>query len=201
MGNYLIITAEAAKKATAGIVQGGVAIMIHGSMAPYITQAARQSGRAIRVTMDRENPNTPTHIMSTYAPHNGHTAEDKGKHWGDVKGLIDKTFKRLRAIWCADANGKWEEQMEKITGQRREKNKQYNRATHKTTEIEKETERIKWGYAKTRKRYPRQRGRSQDWGKRQVADTTTVLQDQSRMETRDEKQVRSDMDKPGWANT
>ena len=52
MGNYKIIS-SATRKATAGIVQGEVAITIHERATPNITQGTGQS-RAIRVTMGQK---------------------------------------------------------------------------------------------------------------------------------------------------
>ena len=76
--NHRIITAAADKSAETGISTGGTAeIMIHESTQQHITQIKRQSDRALRVTMDRAKSKMPIHVISAYAPHNGHTEEVK----------------------------------------------------------------------------------------------------------------------------
>ena len=47
----------------------------------------------------------PIHIISTYAPHNGHTEETKRRHWEDVQELLNKTCKQHPIIRGEDANG------------------------------------------------------------------------------------------------
>ena len=47
----------------------------------------------------------PIQILTTYAPHNGKTEEDRMQHWGEVKEILNKTCKRHMIIWRADANG------------------------------------------------------------------------------------------------
>ena len=74
--NYRAITAASENKET-GIATGGEAIMIHESLRQNITQIMRQSSRALRVTLDRAKSKMPINIISTYAPHNGHTEETK----------------------------------------------------------------------------------------------------------------------------
>ena len=47
----------------------------------------------------------PIRIISTYAPHNGHTEETKRRQWADVQELLSKTCKNHLIIWGTDANG------------------------------------------------------------------------------------------------
>ena len=108
MGNYIIITAEAAKRDRTGVLRGGTPIMIHGSMQQYITQIARKRRRRVRrVTLGRQNSNMNIRILTTYAPHNGHTEEDAKHQWGEVREIAHKTFKRKTIIWRTDANGQF----------------------------------------------------------------------------------------------
>ena len=78
--------------------------MIHESLQQHITQIARQSSRALRVTLDPAKSKMPIRIISTYAPHNGHTEEEKTK-LGDVSEQLNKTCRRHLIIWGADENG------------------------------------------------------------------------------------------------
>ena len=55
--------------------------------------------------MDHAKSDAPIHIISTYAPHNGHTEETKRRHWEGVQELIKKTCKKHLIIWGTDANG------------------------------------------------------------------------------------------------
>ena len=71
--NYRIITASPDMGETTGIVTGGAAIMIRGSIQRRIAKITRQSSRAPRVTPDRAESKMPIRIISTYAPNNGHT--------------------------------------------------------------------------------------------------------------------------------
>ena len=83
VGNYRVITSAGDKNNETGIATGGAAIMIHGSLQQNITQITRQSGRYIRVTLDRAKSKMPIHIIPTFAPRNGHTEGAKRKRWGD----------------------------------------------------------------------------------------------------------------------
>ena len=47
----------------------------------------------------------PIHIISTYAPHSGHSEETRQQHWQGVQELLNKTSKQHLIIWGADANG------------------------------------------------------------------------------------------------
>ena len=80
--------------------------MIHGRMQKYITKIARQSGRGPRLAIYRENSNVHIQIITTYAPHNGHTEEGRQKHWGEVKEIANKTCKRQMILRRTDENGK-----------------------------------------------------------------------------------------------
>ena len=84
--NYRVVTEASNKREETGLVQGGKAIMIHESMQQYITQIARRSSRVRRVTQGRKNSQMPIQILTNYAPHNGHTEEDRDQHWGGSQG-------------------------------------------------------------------------------------------------------------------
>ena len=105
MDNYRVIEADAEENETAGIATGGTAIMIHGRLQQHIAQITRQSSRSIRVTLGHAKSKMPIHIVSTYAPRNGHTEEARGKHWGGAKELLNETCRRHLILWGADANG------------------------------------------------------------------------------------------------
>ena len=79
--------------------------MIHESIQRNIIQIKRQSSRAIRVTLDQGKAIMPIHVISTYAPHSGHSEETRQQHWQDVQELLNKTSKQHLIIWGADANG------------------------------------------------------------------------------------------------
>ena len=79
--------------------------MMHGSTQQYITQITRQSTKVRRVTMGRGNANMPARVLITCDPHNGHKEEDRKHHWGEVKEILNKKYRRHMAIWRADANG------------------------------------------------------------------------------------------------
>ena len=79
--------------------------MIHGSTQQYITQIARQSSRVLKVTLGHLRSRIPIHIISTYAPHNGHAEEDRRQHWEEVQEILNKTCRRHMIIWRTDANG------------------------------------------------------------------------------------------------
>ena len=102
---YRITTAAATKREEVGVVQGGTEIMIHGSTQKYITHITRQIIRVREVTLDHQNSNMPIQIITSYAPHNGHTEEDRRQHWREVKEILNKTCKRHMIIWRTDANG------------------------------------------------------------------------------------------------
>ena len=106
IGNYRVITASTTKREETGVAHGGTAIMIHASMEKYITQIARQSSRVGQVTTGRKNSKMPIDILTTYAPHTGHTEADRNQRWGEVKEIMNKTCKRHMVTWRADANGK-----------------------------------------------------------------------------------------------
>ena len=65
--------------------------MIHENLQQNITQITRRSSRALRVTLGHRKAKMPIHIVSTYAPHNGHDEEAKNHHWKDVQELLNKT--------------------------------------------------------------------------------------------------------------
>ena len=46
-----------------------------------------------------------TKRLTTYAPHNGHTGEDRKQQWVEVKEIMNKTCKRQTILWRTDANG------------------------------------------------------------------------------------------------
>ena len=104
LDNYRGIDA-AAKKVKTDVIQGGTAIMIHGIAHQYITQATRHISRVLRVALGRKNSNMPIQILTTYAPHNGHTEEDRKQHWKEVKEILNEKCKRHIIIWCAVPNG------------------------------------------------------------------------------------------------
>ena len=79
--------------------------MIHESLQKNIMQIRRQSSRFLRVTLDHDKAKMPIHVISTYAPHNGHAEETKQRHWEDVQELLSKTRKQRLIIWGADSNG------------------------------------------------------------------------------------------------
>ena len=79
--------------------------MVRESLQQHIAQIPRQSSRPLRVTLDRAKSKMPIHIISTYAPRNGHTEGTERQHWGDVKELLSKTCERHLIVWGADANG------------------------------------------------------------------------------------------------
>ena len=62
VGNYRVITAAADKNKETGIVTGGTAIMVRGSLPQEITQIARKR-RALRVTLDHAKSKKPIHII------------------------------------------------------------------------------------------------------------------------------------------
>ena len=101
--------------------------MIHASAQKYITQIARQSSRVLRVTLDRYRSKMPIHILSNYAPHNGHSEADRIQHWGEVKEIHNQTCKRHMIIWRADANG----QLGRDKGGENEKSPNENTAHNK----------------------------------------------------------------------
>lgn len=79
--------------------------MIHESIHQNIIQIKRQGSRTIRVTLDQDKAAMPIHIISTYAPHSGHSEETRQQHWQEVQELLNKTSKQHLIIWGADANG------------------------------------------------------------------------------------------------
>ena len=70
-----------------------------------LQKITRQISRVLRVSVGHSESKMPIRIISTYAPHNGHTEETKRKHWEDVQELLSKTCKRHLIIWGADTNG------------------------------------------------------------------------------------------------
>ena len=74
-------------------------------MRKYITQIARQSSSARRVTLGRENSEMPIQLLITYAPNNGHTGEHRLQKCGEVKEIMNKECKRRVITWRTDANG------------------------------------------------------------------------------------------------
>ena len=81
--------------------------MIRESLRHHITQITSQRSRVLRVTLGHAKSKMPIHIISTYAPHNGHTEEERRQHWEDAKELFNKTRRRRLILWGADANGNW----------------------------------------------------------------------------------------------
>ena len=79
--------------------------MVRESKQQNIVQIKRQGSRAIRVTLDQDTAAMPIHIISTYAPHSGHSEETRQHHWQEVQELLSKTSKQHLIIWGADANG------------------------------------------------------------------------------------------------
>ena len=108
--------------------------MIHGSIQQYITQVTRQSIRVLRVTLDRYKSEKPIHILSTYAPHNGHTEAERKQQWEEFKEILNKTCKRHMIIWCADANGQLGRETKKKTKEpsRKHNTQQQNRTMRKS---------------------------------------------------------------------
>ena len=47
----------------------------------------------------------PVQIITTYAPHNGHTDGDRRQQWEEIKAILNKTCKRHMIIWRTAANG------------------------------------------------------------------------------------------------
>ena len=78
--NYRIITSATDRSREAKTVTGGVAIMVRESKQQNIVQIKRQGSRAIRVTLDQDTAAMPIHIISTYAPHSGHSEETRLQH-------------------------------------------------------------------------------------------------------------------------
>ena len=105
VGNYRGVTSAADKNKETGIATGGTAIMIHASIHQNVAQITRQGSRSIRVTLDHAKSKMPIHILSTYAPRNGHTEETKRKNLEDVQELLSKTCNRHLVILGAAANG------------------------------------------------------------------------------------------------
>ena len=100
VGNYRSITSSSAQREqTWGTARRIINYdtWIHGSMQQYITQIARQSSRALRVTLDRTNSNMHIQILTTYAPHNGHT-EDRKQSWEAAQAIMNKICKRQMII-------------------------------------------------------------------------------------------------------
>ena len=95
MGNYRI-TASEDKNEETGIATGGTAIMEHESMKQHITQIARQSGRALRVTLGHAESKIPIHIISTYAPRKS-AAQQTQKGERDIDGQTLKNYAARRA--------------------------------------------------------------------------------------------------------
>ena len=62
--NYRCIAAAATKRIETGVAQGGKAVMIPESTRQYITQIARQSSRALRVTQGRKNSTMAIQILT-----------------------------------------------------------------------------------------------------------------------------------------
>ena len=79
--------------------------MVHESLQQNITQIATQSSRFLLVTLGRAESKMPIHIISTYAPHNGHMEETRRQRWGDVGELLNKICMRHLIIWGSGANG------------------------------------------------------------------------------------------------
>ena len=100
--------------------------MIHESIQQYITQIARHSSRVLRVALDRYKSKIPIHIISTYAPHNGHAEAERRQHCGEVKEILNKTCKRHMVIWCTDSNGKLGKGGEEEGGKTAQNNAIYN---------------------------------------------------------------------------
>ena len=69
----------------------------------------------------------PIQILTTYAPHNGKTEEDRMQHWGEVKEILNKTCKRHMVIWSTDANGKIGRDEEEEQEPQRKCHTQHNR--------------------------------------------------------------------------
>ena len=137
MGNYRVITAAAGKNEETGIFTGGTSIMVHGSIQKNIAQITRQRRRVLRVTLGQAKSKMPIHIISTYAPHNGHTEATKRIRWGDVKELLNKTCSRHLIIWVAVANGQ-------IGNRNHEEEEKYAKKEH-------DDQRVIGPYAKARK--------------------------------------------------
>ena len=94
-----IITEAADKNEATGVVGGWTSIMIRASAHHHIAQITRHIIRVLRVTLDQDKSKMPLHVISTYAPHNGHTEEERQRRWGDVKIIRNKTCKRRLLIW------------------------------------------------------------------------------------------------------
>ena len=105
MRNYRVITAAADKNEVTGTGIGGTAKMLRESLQQNTTQITRQSSRSLRVTLGHAKSKMTIHIISTYAPHNGHTEETKRHHWQDAGELLNKTCKRHIIVLESEANG------------------------------------------------------------------------------------------------
>ena len=73
-------------------------------MQKYITQITRTI-RVLRVTLGHAKSRMPIQILSTYAPRNGHSEEERRQKWEEFKEIINATRGRHFVIWFADANG------------------------------------------------------------------------------------------------
>ena len=80
--------------------------MIHGSTKHHIAKITRGISRILRVTMGHSESEISIHILSTYAPQNGHKEDVRRQHLGEVKEALNGTCKRHLVIWRADSNGK-----------------------------------------------------------------------------------------------
>ena len=95
MGNYRVVTAAAEKeREKTGVLQGGTEIIISEITKQYVTKIAIQSSSVDRATIVRKNSNIHIQILTSYAPNNEHTEEDRMHHWGEVKEITKKTCKR-----------------------------------------------------------------------------------------------------------
>ena len=103
--NYRVIAPSATKRKETGVVQGGTSVMIHESAHQYIAQIARKRRGVTRSTMGQKNSRMPIQILTTYAPQNGHTGEDRRQHCGDVREILDETCKLHMIIWRGGADG------------------------------------------------------------------------------------------------
>jgi len=57
------------------------------------------------VTLQHEDALTPVTIITSYAPHKGHTATERKQHWDKLEQTILEVPKSHMQIWRSDANG------------------------------------------------------------------------------------------------
>ena len=93
LDTYRIITSTAAKKKENRSTERRNANYDTWNREALYNAARQRSSRIHRVTLDHENSNAHTQILTTYAPDNGHTAEGRKKQLGEVEEIPNKTCK------------------------------------------------------------------------------------------------------------